>query len=387
MLPRSDDGTEIGRRDSNPKSNQFFVRGLAQGAHVLTLQPLCEHAPCLLEQPTITRFTVRDVGVAIDDGPLMVRDAGSIGCVEHRSLGQYCCFTSQQHYQSGFYRRSMDTSHFLSMVENTPSNCTQAGDALEVASFIAGLVNIPLIDMLRLDAFLLDKLTPTEHRMRAARSWPIILPGARLSPEYFAPEDRDVNTQDDVPEQGRMIAVLIASFDDMAMLGYLPVAAAAWKRIVGVEPVVVLCNTTIEGVAHGSAVQLAYWHIVREELSRLSVGVESIRSHWAACQINGLRHAIMARPSAAFVWYADARVLPRCKRCFHDRNFDAARLHVFETPATNHWGCADGSPTPYVGASVDAWAELLARVPDASLRVSDSVSSAQSAACYQSAPS
>jgi hypothetical protein len=180
------------------------------------------------------------------------------------------------------------------MVENTPSNCTAANDAFEVASFIGSLVYIPLIDTLRLDAFLLDKLTPTEHRMRAARSWPIILPGARLSPEYFAPEDRDVNTQDDVPEQGRMIAVLIASFDDMAMLGYLPVAAAAWKRIVGVEPVVVLCNTTIEGVAHGSAVQLAYWHIVREEalppLSRrgeYSVALGSMPDQRPATRHNG----------------------------------------------------------------------------------------------------
>jgi hypothetical protein len=282
----------------------------------------------------------------------------------------------------------MDTSHFLSMVENTPSNCTAANDAFEVASFIGSLVYIPLIDTLRLDAFLLDKLTPTEHRMRAARSWPMSLPihaDARLSPELFAPEDSDFNTQEDSPEHSHTIVVLIVSIDDMPMLGYLPVAAAAWKQIVGVEPVVVVCNETNEGVELGSAVQQAAWHMVREELSRLSVGVESIRSDWAACQINGLRHAILARPLAAFVWHADARVLPRCKRCFHDRNFDA-RVHVFETPATNHWGCADGSPTPYTGASVEAWAELLARVPDESLRASDKVSSAQSAACYQSEP-
>jgi hypothetical protein len=283
----------------------------------------------------------------------------------------------------------MDAPYFIGMVRGTSPNCTQAIDALEVARFIGRRVDLPLIDALRLEAFLRDKLAMTEHRARAALS--IGLVGAvnghaKLSPEYFAPEDREDNTQEDSPHLSDSIVVLIASFDDMHMLGYLPVVTAAWKQIVGVEPVVVLCNTTTarQGIERVDGVQQVALAIVRKELFRLSVRVETIRSHPAACQINGLARAVSAAPSEAFVWHADARVLPRCKRCFHDRDF-SARLHLFETPATNRWSCADGSSTPYMGASVNTWAELLARVSVAS--ASDHAYNSQSATCYQSGQS
>jgi hypothetical protein len=318
------DGSFIGHRGNEPKQTQFFIRGLAQGAHFLTLQPLCDHAPCLLALPTITQFTVRNVGVAIDDGPLMIRDAGSIGCVQHWKrgvdFGPFCCFTSRQHYQSGFYHRSMDASYFVGMVEGVPTNCTHAINTVEVASFISGLVDLHLVDALRLDSFLRDKLSLTEHRMRAAPSKSetrALNALALLTPEYFTPEDSNENAQEDT-QLGHTVVVLIASLDDT--LAYLPVAAAAWKHVVGVLPVVVLCAVAIDAAAN--AVQQVTRRLVTDELGRLSVRVETVRSaHWASCQIDGLRHAVSLVIPEAFVWHADARVLPRCRRCFCDRDF------------------------------------------------------------------